>query len=116
MPTMCEKASRVINIQTRAIYDDCFVKGSTPTSDNLLNVHFEGTLKECAFHCQFYPFCQGFSYDTANGVCYPKASFTYAKVNQNDGWISGPKDLCGKYITRDVESVLGFQKETSVFT
>ena len=94
---MCKKASNVIMTQAVPLIDDCFIRGQTPTTDNLLNVHFEGSLNDCAFHCRHYEFCRGFSYNIEAKTCYPKARFSYDKVAtiSSSGWISGPKHLCG---------------------
>ena len=83
--------------QAVPLIDDCFIRGQTPTTDNLLNVHFEGSLNDCAFHCRHYEFCRGFSYNIEAKTCYPKARFSYDKVAtiSSSGWISGPKHLCG---------------------
>ena len=94
---MCKKASNIIMTQAVPLIDDCFIQGQTPTTDNLLNVHFEGSLNDCAFHCRHYEFCRGFSYNIEAKTCYPKARFSYDKVAtiSSSGWISGPKHLCG---------------------
>ena len=86
--------------QAVPLIDDCYIRGQTPTTDNLLNVHFEGSLNDCAFHCRHYEFCRGFSYNIEAKTCYPKARFSYDKVTyiSSSGWISGPKHLCGKIL------------------